>query len=112
MDIKPLKTDANYRAALKEIENRMMAATDTPEVEKLNFMVTLIEAYKAKHFPLTRMGPGMYCLGTNQSSGQCRIESIYYEFKTSAFLATIKQSNKAPIFELINKLSPRESLEK
>ena len=51
-----IKTDADYRAALKEIESLMMADPDkTPtEGEKLDVMVTLIEAYEAKHFPLLK----------------------------------------------------------
>ena len=47
-----VKTDADYRAALKEIESLMMAGPDTPEGEKLDVMVMLIEAYEAKHFPM------------------------------------------------------------
>ncbi len=57
MDIKPIKTDADYRAALKEIENLMMAEADTPEGEKLDVMVTLVEAYEAKHFPMDLPDP-------------------------------------------------------
>ncbi len=57
MDIKPIKTEADYRAALKEIESLMMAAPDTPEGEKLDVMVTLIEAYEAKHFPMDLPDP-------------------------------------------------------
>lgn len=52
MDIKPIKTDADYRAALEEIENLMTAGPDSPEGEKLDVMVTLVEAYEAKHFPM------------------------------------------------------------
>ncbi len=54
--MKLIKTDADYRAALKEIESLMMADPDkTPtEGEKLDDMVTLIEAYEAKHFPLLK----------------------------------------------------------
>ncbi|KGE03826.1 helix-turn-helix domain-containing protein [Pseudohaliea rubra] len=57
MDIKPIKTDADYRAALKEIESLMMAGADTPEGEKLDVLVTLLEAYEAKHFPLDLPDP-------------------------------------------------------
>lgn len=57
MDIKPIKTDADYRAALKEIECLMTAGPDTPEGEKLDVMVTLIEAYEAKHFPMDLPDP-------------------------------------------------------
>lgn len=57
MDIKPIKTDADYRAALQEIESLMMAEPDTPEGEKLDVMVTLIEAYEARHFPMDLPDP-------------------------------------------------------
>lgn len=52
MDIRPIKTDADYRAALNDIENLMMAEPDTVEGEKLDILVTLVEAYEAKHFPM------------------------------------------------------------
>ena len=57
MDIKPIKTDADYRAALKEIETLMVADPDTPEGEKLDVLVTLVEAYEQKHFPLDLPDP-------------------------------------------------------
>lgn len=57
MEIKPIKTDADYQAALKEIETLMMAKADSPEGEKLDVMVTLVEAYEAKHYPLDLPDP-------------------------------------------------------
>ena len=57
MDIRPIKTNADYRAALKEVAGLMMAGPDTPEGEKLDVMVTLIEAYEAKHFPMDLPDP-------------------------------------------------------
>lgn len=57
MDIKPIKTDTDYRAALKEVETLMMAEPNTPEGEKLDVLVTLIEAYERKHFPLDLPDP-------------------------------------------------------
>jgi HTH-type transcriptional regulator/antitoxin HigA len=57
MDIKPIKTDADYRAALKEIEMLMVAEPDTPEGEKLDILVTLVEAYEQKHYPLDLPDP-------------------------------------------------------
>ena len=52
VDIKPIKTDADYRAVLKEIEMLMMAEPDTAEGEKLDVLATLVEAYEKKHYPL------------------------------------------------------------
>lgn len=57
MDIKPIKNEADYRAALQEVEQLMLAQSDTAEGEKLDVMVTLIEAYEAKHFPMDLPDP-------------------------------------------------------
>ena len=57
MEIKPIKTDADYRAALNEIETLMMAESDTPEGEKLDVLVTLVEAYERNHYPLDLPDP-------------------------------------------------------
>ena len=57
MEIKPIKTDADYRAALKEVESLMSAEPNTPEGEKLDILATLIEAYERTHFPLDLPDP-------------------------------------------------------
>ena len=57
MDIKPIKTRADYRAALKAIEKLMDAKANTPEGEKLDVLVTLVEAYERKHYPLDLPDP-------------------------------------------------------
>lgn len=57
MSIKPFKTDADYRAALKKVESLMSAEPNTPEGEKLDVLVTLIEAYEHKHFLLELPDP-------------------------------------------------------
>ena len=57
MDIKPIRNEADYRAALQEVEQLMLAQPDTAEGEKLDVMVTLIEAYEAKHFSMDLPDP-------------------------------------------------------
>ncbi len=57
MDIKPIKTDADYREALKQIESLMMAEPDSAEGERLDVMVTLVEAYESKHHALDLPDP-------------------------------------------------------
>lgn len=52
MDIKPIRTKADYRAALKDIESLMTAKADTPEGDRLDVLATLIEAYERAHFPM------------------------------------------------------------
>jgi HTH-type transcriptional regulator / antitoxin HigA len=57
MNIKPIRTRADYRAALKEIETLMGAKANTPEGEKLDVLVTLVEAYERKHYALDLPDP-------------------------------------------------------
>lgn len=57
MNIKPIRTEDDYRTALKEIESLMMAEPESPEGEKLDVLVTLVESYEAKHFPLDLPDP-------------------------------------------------------
>jgi HTH-type transcriptional regulator/antitoxin HigA len=57
MDIKPIRSEQDYRAALQEIETLMMAAPGTPEGEKLDVLVTLVEAYERKHYVLDLPDP-------------------------------------------------------
>jgi HTH-type transcriptional regulator/antitoxin HigA len=57
MEIKPIRTRADHRAALKEIETLMTAKACTPKGERLDVLVTLIEAYERKHFPMDLPDP-------------------------------------------------------
>ena len=52
MEIKPIRTEADYEAALKDIEKLMESHPGTPEGDRMDVLVTLIEAYEAKHFPI------------------------------------------------------------
>jgi HTH-type transcriptional regulator/antitoxin HigA len=57
VDIKPIRTKADYKAALKQIEKLMSAKANTADGEKLDVLVTLVEAYERKHYPLDLPDP-------------------------------------------------------
>ena len=57
MDIKPIRTKADYRAAIAEIERLLMAKAGTPEGDRLDVLVTLVDAYEREHFPLDLPDP-------------------------------------------------------
>jgi len=57
MDIKPIRTKSDYRAALKQIDALMSARAGTPEGERLDVLATLVEAYEAKNFPVDLPDP-------------------------------------------------------
>lgn len=50
MDVAPIKTKRDYTRTLKEIEGLMDARRGTPEGDRLDVLVTLVEAWEAKHY--------------------------------------------------------------
>ena len=52
MDNKPIKTEADYDAALQRIGILMDAEMDTPEGDEQDVLVTLVEAYESRHHPI------------------------------------------------------------
>ncbi len=57
MDIKPIRSEEDYRATLREIESLMSAVAGSAEGERLDVLATLVEAYERQHFPLELPDP-------------------------------------------------------
>ena len=52
MDVRPIRTDEDHRAALAEIEACWGAPEGTQEGDKLEILVALVELYEAKRWPI------------------------------------------------------------
>lgn len=57
MTIRPIRTKADHRRALKEVERLWNAEPGTPDGDRVDVLVTLIEAYEAEHFPIEPPDP-------------------------------------------------------
>jgi HTH-type transcriptional regulator/antitoxin HigA len=57
MDIRPIRTDEEHRAALEEIEVLWGAAEGTPEGDRLDVLATLVDAYEDQRWPVDGLGP-------------------------------------------------------
>lgn len=94
MEIKPIRTKTDYRAALKKIEALMSARAGSPEGERLDVMVTLVEAYERKHYPLDLPDP---------------VEAIKFRMEQMALapkdlVPMIGQINR--VYEILNRKRP------
>ena len=94
MNIKPVRTKADHRAALKQIESLMNARANTPEGERLDVLVTLVEAYERKHFPMDMPDP---------------VEAIKFAMEQRGFTvkdleSMIGRTNR--IYEVLNRKRP------
>ncbi len=57
MTIKPIRSEADYDEALGEIDRLMGAAPGTPESDKLEILVTLVERYESEHWAIGAPDP-------------------------------------------------------
>lgn len=57
MNIFPIRTEADYDAALIRIDMLMNAQLGTPEGDELDVLVILVEAYEAKYYPMPICNP-------------------------------------------------------
>lgn len=59
MNIKPIRNDDDYKAALKEVAALMEGdpEIDTPDGDRLDVLVTLVQAYEARHHPMQAPDP-------------------------------------------------------
>ena len=57
MNIKPIRCDDDLRAAFQRLELVFQAQAGTPEEDEMEILVTLIEAYEHKHFPIGPADP-------------------------------------------------------
>lgn len=96
MDIRPIHTDADYRATLREISALMAAdpEPDTREGDRLDILATLVQAYEARHFPIEAPAP---------------VEAIKFRMEQSGLSVKdleplIGKSNR--VYEVLNRKRP------
>lgn len=96
MDIQPIHTTKDYKAALREI-SRLMAddpASGTAEGDRLDILATLVQAYEARQFPIDAPDP---------------VEAIRFRMEQSGLSVKdleplIGKSNR--VYEVLNRKRP------
>jgi HTH-type transcriptional regulator/antitoxin HigA len=72
MDIKPIKTQADYKRALKIIEKLFEAKPGTAENDLLEVLTTLVQAYEDRHYNIPKPDPIEAILYFMESRGLTR----------------------------------------
>lgn len=91
MDIKPVKTKKDHANALKRIEQLMTAKANSPEGDELDILVTLVEAFEAKHYVVDAPDPIVAI--------QHRMEALGMERKDLELLL----GSKSRVSEILNR---------
>ena len=103
MHIRPIKTRADHRAALKEIERLMDVRPGTPAGDRLEVLTTLVEHYESQHEPIEPPDPIDALLYHMESRGLTRRDLEPF-LGTRARVAEILNRRRALTIEMIRKL--------
>ncbi len=57
IEIRPIKTEQDYNFPMNRIETLWGAKKDTPQGDELDLLVTLVESYEMKYFPIAPPDP-------------------------------------------------------
>lgn len=96
MDIKPIRTEADYKASLKEISALMESDPEpgTADGDRLDILATLVEAYENRHFPMDFPDPVEAILFRMEQQG----------LKPKDLEPMIGQRNR--VYEILNRKRP------
>jgi HTH-type transcriptional regulator/antitoxin HigA len=103
MQIKPIKTKADHRAALKEIERLMDAKPGTPAGDRLDVLTTLVERYESQHEPIEPPNPIDALLYHMESRGLTR-KDLEPFLGSRARVAEVLNRRRTLTIEMIRKL--------
>jgi len=57
MEIKPIRTDQDYQAALRRVESLWDCKAGSAECDELDVLATLVDAYEREHYPVDLPDP-------------------------------------------------------
>lgn len=102
-DLQPIRDRETHRAALAEIERLFDAPAETPEFDRLEILVTLVEAYEHKHEPILPPEPIEAILYYMESRGLTR-QDLEPAIGSRARVAEILNRKRPLTLEMIRRL--------
>ncbi len=78
MDIRPIKTEQDYRDAMNRIDILWGSKKDTPEGDELDLLITLVESYEMKYYPIAPPDPIDAILFRMEQMGMTKADMVKY----------------------------------
>lgn len=104
MDIRPIRNETDYQSALNEIDKLLEAQPGTPEGDRIDLLVTLVEVYEAKLFPIPEPDDPVQVLEYYmESRGLSRADLIAY-LGSKERVSEILNRKRSLSLEMIRKL--------
>ena len=103
MNIRPIKTETDYQAALAEIERLFDATPGTPEGDRLEVLTTLVEAYEERKYDIPLPDP-IDALRYHIESRGLSTHDLEQYFGSSTIVTEVLNRKRALSIEMIRQL--------
>ena len=102
--IRPIRSEKDHRAALREIETMMSAAPGTPDFDRLEVLSTLVDVYEREHHPIPPPTPIAAIKFRMEQLGLTRRDLAERVFGTTARTSEILGGRRELTKEMIRQL--------
>lgn len=109
MKLKPIKTEADYRKALKRLETIFDAEPDTPESDELEILGLLVDDYENKHYPIDAPDP-IEAIKIRMEEMQLKQVDLIPEIGGKSRVSEILNRKRRLTIDMIRKLANRLNL--
>jgi HTH-type transcriptional regulator/antitoxin HigA len=110
MDIKPIRTSADHKAALKEVERLWdKAQPGTPEGDKFEVLSALVDAYEREHFKILAPDP-IEAIRFRMDQEGLTTKDLLPIFKTRARASEVMAKKRRLNLAMIRRLHARLSI--
>lgn len=103
MTIRPIRNEEDYETALEEIQLLWEAEAGTPDADRLDVLMVLVEAYEAEHYPIPAPDPIEMILHVMDARGLSRQDLEPY-LGSRARVSEILNRRRPLSLEMIRKL--------
>lgn len=110
MVLKPIKTESDYRAALKRLEDLFDAKPGTPESDELEILGLMVDEYEKKYYPIEAPDP-IEAIKIRMEEMHLRQVDLVPEIGGKSWVSEVLNRKRRLTVEMIRKLSTRLNLQ-
>ena len=104
MNITPVRTETDYRAALKRMEMLFDAPIDTPDSDEADILGLLIDEYEKRHYPIDTPDP-IEVIKIRMEEMQLKQKDLISIIGSSSRVSDILKRKRKLTLEMIRKLN-------
>lgn len=109
MDLKPIKTEADYRAALKRLEEIFDAKPGAPDSDELDILGLMVDDYENRHYPIEAPDP-IEAIKIRMKEMHLKQVDLVSEIGGKSRVSEILNRKRRLTVKMIRKLSTRLNL--